>query len=34
MHRLYENDDIAIFWNSSICIHSRKCVTGCPEAFD
>ena len=34
MHRLYENDDIAIFWDSSRCFHARKCVTGCPEAFD
>ncbi len=34
MHRLYENTDIVIFWNSAKCIHSRKCATGCPEAFD
>jgi uncharacterized Fe-S cluster protein YjdI/predicted GNAT family acetyltransferase len=34
MHRLYENDDIVIFWNSSKCNHSRNCVTGCPEVFD
>ncbi len=34
MHRLYENDDIAVFWDSDKCFHAKKCVTGCPEAFD
>ncbi len=34
MHRLYENDDISVFWNSDKCFHAKKCVTGCPEAFD
>ena len=34
MHRLYETDDISVFWNSDKCRHARKCVTGCPEVFD
>lgn len=34
MHRLYANDDISVFWDSDKCFHSKKCVTGCPEAFD
>ncbi len=34
MHRLYENDDIVVFWNSEKCFHSKKCVTGSPETFN
>ena len=34
MHRIYSNDDISVFWDSDRCFHSKKCVTGCPEAFD
>lgn len=34
MHRIYSNDDITVFWNSDKCFHAKKCVTGCPEAFD
>ena len=34
MHRLYANEDITVFWNSDKCFHAKKCVTGCPEAFD
>lgn len=34
MHRLYENDDIVVFWNSERCFHSQKCVTGSPKTFD
>lgn len=34
MHRLYANNDISVFWNSDKCFHAKKCVTGCPEAFD
>lgn len=34
MHRLYENDDLVVFWNSDKCFHSRKCVTGSPKTFD
>ena len=34
MHRLYENDDIVVFWNSDKCVHSKKCVTGSPKTFD
>ena len=34
MHRLYDNDEITVFWDSDRCFHAKKCVTGCPEAFD
>lgn len=34
MHRLYETEDISVFWDSDKCRHAKKCVTGCPEAFD
>lgn len=34
MHRLYENDDIVVFWNSEKCFHSKKCVTDSPKTFD
>ena len=34
MHRIYENDDIVVFWNSEKCFHSKKCVTGSPLTFD
>lgn len=34
MHRLYENDDIVVFWNSEKCIHARECRKGSPETFD
>ncbi len=33
MHRLYENKDIVVFWNSDKCIHSTICWRNCPEAF-
>ena len=34
MHRLYENNDIVIFWNSDKCFHAKECVTGSPKVFD
>ena len=34
MHRLYENEDITVFWDSDKCYHARRCVTGCPGVFD
>ena len=34
MHRLYETDDITVFWDSEKCRHAKQCVTGCPEVFD
>ena len=34
MHRLYENEDITVFWDSDKCFHAKRCVTLCPEAFD
>ena len=34
MHRIYENNDIVVFWNSDKCFHSKKCITGSPETFD
>ena len=34
MHRTYENDDIAVFWDSDKCRHATKCVKGSPRTFD
>lgn len=34
MHRLYENNDIVVFWNSDKCYHAKRCVTGSPRTFD
>ncbi len=34
MHRIYENKDIVVFWNSEKCIHSFVCWKACPSAFD
>ncbi|MCR5503128.1 MAG: GNAT family N-acetyltransferase [Lachnospiraceae bacterium] len=34
MHRLYENEDLTIFWDSDKCYHAKKCVTGSPGVFD
>ena len=34
MHRMYENDDIVVFWNSEKCFHSKRCVHGSPSCFD
>ncbi len=33
MHRLYENEDLVVFWNSDKCFHAKRCVGGCPEVF-
>ncbi|MCR5399016.1 MAG: (4Fe-4S)-binding protein, partial [Lachnospiraceae bacterium] len=34
MHKTYENEDLAVFWDSDKCFHSKMCVTGCPEVFN
>ena len=34
MHRLYENEDITVFWDSEKCRHARECVHGSPRVFD
>ena len=34
MHRLYENDEIVVFWNSEKCVHAAECVKGSPETFN
>ena len=34
MHRMYENEDITVFWDSDKCYHARRCVTGCHGVFD
>ena len=34
MHRLYENNDIAVFWDSEKCRHAKRCVTLSPKTFD
>ena len=34
MHRMYENKDIVVFWNSDKCYHAKRCVSGSPKTFD
>ncbi len=34
MHRMYENKDLVVFWNSDKCYHAKRCVTGSPKTFD
>lgn len=34
MHRLYENNEIVIFWNSAKCFHSKNCIQNSPKTFD
>ena len=34
MHRIYENNDITVFWDSEKCRHAKKCVYGSPQTFD
>ena len=34
MHRLYENEEITVFWNAKHCRRAKICVNGCPEVFD
>ena len=26
MHRMYENEDMVVFWNSDKCIHAKRLV--------
>lgn len=33
MHRMYENDDIVVFWDSDKCFHAKRCVNGSPKTF-
>ena len=33
MHRLYENEDITVFWDSDRCFHARRCISGAPMVF-
>jgi len=34
MHRLYENDDLAVFWNSDKCYKAKQCVTNSTKVFE
>ena len=34
MHRLYENEDITVFWDSDKCRHAKVCVTKSPTVFN
>ena len=34
MHRLYENEDITVFWDSDRCFHARRCISGSPMVFN
>lgn len=33
-YKTYENDEILVFWNPSVCAHAAKCVTGNKDVFD
>lgn len=33
MHRMYENEDIVVFWDSEKCFHAKKCIQGSPSTF-
>lgn len=34
MHRLYETEDIVVFWDSEKCRHAKECRKGSPKTFD
>ena len=34
MHRLYENEDITVFWDSDKCRHAKVCVHQSPTVFN
>ena len=34
MHRLYDTDEITVFWDSDRCRHAKMCVNGCPGVFE
>ncbi len=34
MHRIYETEDLVVFWDSEKCRHQKKCVGGSPRTFD
>ncbi len=34
MHRTYIKDELAVFWDSEKCFHSRRCVGSSAKIFD
>lgn len=32
--RVYEDARIRVLWEPSLCIHTKRCVSGLPEVFD
>jgi uncharacterized Fe-S cluster protein YjdI len=32
--RVYENDEIRVFWDATRCLHVGKCLQALPEVFD
>ena len=34
MHRIYDNGEITVFWDSEKCRHAKRCVTGSPSVFN
>ncbi|QUY65442.1 (4Fe-4S)-binding protein [Helcococcus kunzii] len=32
--RVYETDELIVYWNAKICKHSGNCVKGASEVFD
>ncbi|GAV25354.1 divergent 4Fe-4S mono-cluster [Carboxydothermus islandicus] len=33
MKRVYKNEEIIVYWDSELCIHSGNCVRALPEVF-
>lgn len=33
-YRKYAGEDVDVYFNKDICIHSARCVKGSPEVFD
>ncbi|HWR66870.1 MAG TPA: (4Fe-4S)-binding protein [Bellilinea sp.] len=34
VERVYQNDQIAVFWEPRLCIHAGNCFHGLPQVFD
>lgn len=32
--RIYENDEIKVYWYADKCWKAKECIMGSPEAFD
>lgn len=34
VERVYQNDQIAVYWEPKLCIHAGNCFHGLPQVFD